>query len=318
MLHKVIKTAARIFLLVGALALITACQQEGIPQNITHEDDEEMAFTTANNNEEPNTEPNAEEATENNGDENLPSLDNTFVSLIRDNPINLLQLSPLTVGEELAVLHTTHGDVVLRFFPTEAPRAVENFVTHARNGYYDGLIFHRVIPDFMIQGGCPEGTGRGGQSIWGGTFGTEPSFNVHHFRGALAMAHAGPGTIGSQFYIVQNSNLYPQFANIFNRILEHEMDLPVGVFEDGTRVYVRDMHPQEKLEHFIENGGVPHLDWIWSDSGGHPVFGHVVSGMEVVDSIANTPSSAGDRPIQDVVIERVSFIIYDGNGNCCP
>ncbi len=93
---------------------------------------------------------------------------------------------------------TNHGDIVLELFDEDAPETVENFRTLAEKGFYDGLIFHRVIPDFMIQGGCPEGTGTGGP---GYTFKDE--FNDHKVvRGALAMANAGPGTNGSQFFIV--------------------------------------------------------------------------------------------------------------------
>jgi len=95
-------------------------------------------------------------------------------------------------------MHTNHGPIELELFEGEAPKTVDNFVKLSRDGYYDGLIFHRVIPDFMIQGGCPEGTGTGGP---GYTF--EDEFNDHKVaRGALAMANAGPNTNGSQFFIV--------------------------------------------------------------------------------------------------------------------
>ena len=95
-------------------------------------------------------------------------------------------------------LTTNHGDIVLELFDEDAPKTVDNFRKLAEDGYYDGLIFHRVIPDFMIQGGCPEGTGTGGP---GYTF--EDEFNEHKIaRGALAMANAGPNTNGSQFFIV--------------------------------------------------------------------------------------------------------------------
>jgi peptidyl-prolyl cis-trans isomerase B (cyclophilin B) len=97
-----------------------------------------------------------------------------------------------------AVLHTTAGPVTVEFFDDDAPKTVENFRKLAADGFYDGLIFHRVIPDFMIQGGCPEGTGTGGP---GYTF--EDEFNEHKIvRGALAMANAGPDTNGSQFFFV--------------------------------------------------------------------------------------------------------------------
>jgi peptidyl-prolyl cis-trans isomerase B (cyclophilin B) len=97
-----------------------------------------------------------------------------------------------------ATLHTTAGPIVVELHDEDAPKTVENFRKLSADGFYDGLIFHRVIPDFMIQGGCPEGTGRGGP---GYTF--EDEFNDHKIvRGALAMANAGPDTNGSQFFIV--------------------------------------------------------------------------------------------------------------------
>ncbi len=95
-------------------------------------------------------------------------------------------------------MHTTHGPIEFELFDADAPKTVENFRKLAGDGYYDGLTFHRVIPDFMIQGGCPLGTGTGGP---GYTF--EDEINDHKIvRGALAMANAGPNTNGSQFFIV--------------------------------------------------------------------------------------------------------------------
>src|SRR3954451_13148370 len=97
-----------------------------------------------------------------------------------------------------ATLHTNHGPIEVTLFDGDAPKTVENFRKLAGDGFYDGLIFHRVIPDFMIQGGCPEGTGTGGP---GYTF--EDEINAHKIvRGALAMANAGPNTNGWQFFIV--------------------------------------------------------------------------------------------------------------------
>src|ERR1700734_221210 len=97
-----------------------------------------------------------------------------------------------------ANMHTTLGTISLELFDDDAPKTVENFKKLAGESFYDGVIFHRVIPDFMIQGGCPEGTGTGGP---GYTF--EDEFNSHKVvRGALAMANAGPNTNGSQFFIV--------------------------------------------------------------------------------------------------------------------
>ncbi|MBZ0167429.1 MAG: peptidylprolyl isomerase, partial [Candidatus Omnitrophica bacterium] len=100
------------------------------------------------------------------------------------------------------MLQTTQGDIQVKLFPGIAPKTVENFVGHVNNGYYNGLIFHRVIPNFMIQGGDPTGTGTGGESIWGGKFGDEINPSVTFSRpGMLAMANAGPNTNGSQFFI---------------------------------------------------------------------------------------------------------------------
>jgi peptidyl-prolyl cis-trans isomerase B (cyclophilin B) len=97
-----------------------------------------------------------------------------------------------------ATLHTNHGAVTVELFDEDAPKTVENFLKLSRDGFYDGVIFHRIIKDFMIQGGDPDGTGTGGP---GYTF--EDEFNDHKVeRGALAMANAGPNTNGSQFFIV--------------------------------------------------------------------------------------------------------------------
>ena len=97
-----------------------------------------------------------------------------------------------------ATMHTNHGPIDLELYETEAPKTVDNFLKLSRDGYYDGLVFHRVIPDFMIQGGCPEGTGTGGPG-----YEFEDEINEHKIeRGALAMANRGPDTNGSQFFIV--------------------------------------------------------------------------------------------------------------------
>ena len=98
----------------------------------------------------------------------------------------------------IATLHTNHGAIDVELFDDDAPKTVENFLKLARDGFYDGVIFHRVIPDFMIQGGDPTGTGSGGPG-----YQFEDEFNQHKVvRGALAMANAGPNTNGSQFFIV--------------------------------------------------------------------------------------------------------------------
>jgi len=125
-------------------------------------------------------------------------------------------------GEQIVVMETNMGAIKIQLFPQYAPKTVENFVGHIENGYYDGIIFHRVIPEFMIQGGDPTGTGRGGESLWGGKFEDEFNPNLSNLRGALSMANAGPNTNGSQFFIVQKKggtdfldNRHSVFGQVF-------------------------------------------------------------------------------------------------------
>ena len=147
-----------------------------------------------------------------------------------------------------ATMHTSEGTIELELFPEDAPKTVDNFTKLAGEGFYDGVVFHRVIPDFMIQGGDPTGTGSGGP---GYTF--EDEFNDHPVaRGALAMANAGPNTNGSQFFIV-----------------------------------TADACP-------------------WLD-GKHTVFGQVTDGMDAVDAISQLETDPGDRPRDEVVIERIDL-----------
>ncbi|MBN2095862.1 peptidylprolyl isomerase [Candidatus Peregrinibacteria bacterium] len=112
------------------------------------------------------------------------------------------QTAPPEAGDQIAVIETNMGTIKIKLFPLKAPKTVENFVGLIEKGYYDGIIFHRVIPDFMIQGGDPTGTGMGGESLWGGKFEDEFHPDLKNIQGALSMANAGPNTNGSQFFIV--------------------------------------------------------------------------------------------------------------------
>ncbi|MBR2957024.1 MAG: peptidylprolyl isomerase [Clostridia bacterium] len=190
------------------------------------------------------------------------------------------QLAKPVSGETVATMKTSMGDIKIRLFPEAAPKTVENFTTHAKNGYYDGLIFHRVINDFMIQGGDPTGTGCGGESIWGSTFEDEFCTDLHNLRGALSMANAGPGTNGSQFFIVQ--------ADEVSRDLVEQME------QLSDRGF-----PTETVENYKAVGGTPWLDYK------HTVFGQVFEGMDVVDAIANVKTARGDKPVEDVVINTI-------------
>ena len=201
--------------------------------------------------------------------------------------MELKQLNLPKKGEEIAVIKTNHGDIMIRLFPDIAPKAVENFTTHAKNGYYDGIIFHRVINDFMIQGGDPDGSGRGGQSIWGSAFEDEFDIDYHNIRGSLSMANAGSNTNGSQFFIVQKSQVDEAFIQQMKDIGE----------EGGF--------PEAVAKAYEELGGTPWLDYK------HTVFGQVFEGMDVVDEIAQVEVGAQDKPIDPVIIETIEIIEYE-------
>ena len=124
--------------------------------------------------------------------------------------------------KEIAVIKTNMGTIELELFPKEAPKAVENFTKLANKGYYDGVTFHRVIDNFMIQGGDPTGTGRGGESIWGKSFDDEISPSLKFDKaGILAMANAGPNTNGSQFFITLAATPWLDgHYTIFGKVIE--------------------------------------------------------------------------------------------------
>ena len=187
------------------------------------------------------------------------------------------QLNEVNEKNPLVIVQTNQGDFTLELFPEVAPKTVENFVTHAKNGYYDGVIFHRVIEDFMIQGGDPTGTGMGGESIYGRTFEDEFSREAFNLYGTLSMANAGPNTNGSQFFIVTAKQVPAQMLK---------------QLKDGG-------WPEEIVEEYAKVGGTPWLDHR------HTVFGRVVEGMDVVLKIEGVERNAQDRPLEDVVIESM-------------
>ena len=159
------------------------------------------------------------------------------------------------MANRTAVIETNKGTIRVELLEQDAPKTTENFITLAQRGYYDGIIFHRVIKGFMIQGGDPTGTGSGGQSAAGGRFDDEinrnsPVYQTGYKKGTMAMANAGPNTNGSQFFIM-------------------------------------------------------HVDYPLPPS--YTIFGRVTEGQEVVDAIATTPTGPGDRPVQDVRMEKVTI-----------
>lgn len=197
--------------------------------------------------------------------------------------MSAFQLSAPAPGDTVAVMHTSMGDIRIRLFGDYAPRAVENFTTHAKNGYYNGLKFHRVIRDFMIQGGDPRGNGTGGESIYGHSFEDEFHPLLHNLRGALSMANAGPGTNGSQFFIVQ--------ANTVPEGMVPQME------QLGEKYF-----PTDIIEAYNACGGTPWLDYH------HTVFGQVFEGMDVVDAIAAVEVGNADMPVNDVLIHSIDIL----------
>lgn len=152
----------------------------------------------------------------------------------------------------VAVIQTTMGTIELELFADKAVKTAQNFVGLAETKYYNGIIFHRVINNFMIQGGDPAGTGSGGESIWGKPFEDEVKTGLKHSsEGILSMANAGPNTNGSQFFITLKAT--------------------------------------------------PWLD------GKHTVFGKVISGMEVVKAIGKIKTNQNDKPLIDVVMQKVTI-----------
>ena len=194
-------------------------------------------------------------------------------------------------GETVAVLRTDFGDIAVRFFPEQAPKAVENFLIHAQNGYYNGVLFHRVVSQFMIQGGDPEGNGTGGESIWGKYFEDEFSGELHNLRGALSMANRGTNTNGSQFFVVQAQTTGASYIKSMYSAA-------------ASRGYTK-----EVIGAYKTYGGTPHLDY------NHTVFGQVFAGMDTVDKIAAVSTdSRSNKPLQDVVIRSVDVLEYKSAG----
>ena len=192
-------------------------------------------------------------------------------------------------GETIATIKVKNfGEIKVKFFNDVAPKAVENFVTHAKNGYYDGTTFHRVMEEFMIQGGDPLGNGTGGESIWNKGFGEEIDANIVPYKGALCMASRGTGTssIGSQFFIVQ-ANYSESMAGILKQYGFDEI----------------------LLEQYKKYGGYLSL------YGGYTVFGQVFEGIEVVDTIAKVEkqeSVTGELsvPVEQVIVEKITISEY--------
>lgn len=221
------------------------------------------------------------------------------------------QLEKPAKDEEIAVINTSKGSFKVRFFPEEAPKAVENFKSLAKKGYYNGIIFHRVIKDFMIQGGDPTGTGTGGESIWGKDFEDEFSANLFNITGALSMANRGPNTNSSQFFINnQNPDAFGGWENF-----EYAYNVYKSNPKEFTRRYGGTLDMSKITDEikalYQQNGGSPHLDGYYNTAKrGHTVFGQVFEGMDTVNTISNAKTDNMSKPLEEIKIESINFENY--------
>ena len=188
-----------------------------------------------------------------------------------------LQLRIPDAGSAIAVFDTNKGVFKAVLYPQFAPNAVQNFVTHSNNGYYNETTFHRVIADFIIQGGDPTNTGSGGDSIWMLPFEDEFDESLHHYRGALCMVSTGKNTNKSQFFIVQGGEITNDMINRMK----------------GAGF------PQGVIDAYREVGGRPTLDYNYT------IFGQVYDGLDVVDAINEAATRDDNRPVEDIVIKSI-------------
>jgi len=226
------------------------------------------------------------------------------------------QLDKPADGEEIAVLTTSMGVIKLRLFPNAAPKAVENFKGLINKGYYNGLTFHRIIKDFMIQSGDPKGDGTGGESIWGKTFSDELNTNLLNLCGAVAMANSGNNTNGSQFFINQKSNSTAIAWDTYQKNYEVYKQSP----EEFTQQYGGTLDMSKVTDDYKkiynEKGGTPSLDGAYNTAQqGYTVFAQVIEGMDVVNKIAAVPvaedaNGEKSKPVTPVKITKAEIQKY--------
>ena len=192
-----------------------------------------------------------------------------------------IQLQKPEKGDKVAVVETSEGTIKFLLFEEYAPKAVFNFITLAKNGYYDGTVFHRTIAGFCVQGGSPDGTATGGTSCWGLEFEDEFSDHLHHYSGAVSMANHGDDTNGSQFFFVTS---------------------PIADLKDSVRDAMRDNGWREDVvDAYVDAGGLPQLDYRYT------VFGQIYEGLNVAYKISRSETDENDRPVKDVVVESVTI-----------
>lgn len=228
------------------------------------------------------------------------------------------QLALPEKGEEICVLTTNYGEIHMRFFPEAAPKAVYNFKSLVLSGYYDGLTFHRVIDDFMIQGGDPNGDGTGGESIWGEEFEDEFHTNLVNISGAVSCANHGADTNGSQFFINAVTpgevqwELYEEYYSYYEQYLSYGEEMAAQFTAMYGGVLDMEKVTDEYRELYDENGGNLHLDGAYSTAGtGHTVFAQVYEGMDVVRQIMSVQTDDNNKPISEVTILSAEILEYE-------
>ena len=193
-----------------------------------------------------------------------------------------LQLSSPKAGDTIAIFDTSLGVFKAVLYPQYTPKAVENFVTLSKNGYYNESTFHRVISDFIIQGGDPTYTGSGGDSKWLLPFEDEFTDQLHHYRGALSMVNTGKNTNRSQFFIVTGGEMTEEIINKMKS---------AG-------------YPQRVIDAYREVGGRPTLDYRYT------IFGQIYDGLDIVDAINAVQINDDNRPKEDVIIKSIIIDVY--------
>ncbi|MCR5653832.1 MAG: peptidylprolyl isomerase [Ruminococcus sp.] len=236
------------------------------------------------------------------------------------------QLEMPKKGDTIAILKTSKGDITLRFFEEYAPNTVNNFIELAKAGKYNGVLFHRVMKDFMIQTGDYENNnGTGGKSIYGDTFEDEFCDKLLNIRGSVAMANSGRDTNGSQFFINQSdaahykeSGTYKTYENNWKQIKTQMNDYKddaetVGNLANyGTSCLDTDAVPAAMKKLYEKNGGNIWLDGAYNPSdAGHTVFAQVIDGMDVVDKIADANVDSSSKPLTDITIDNIEITKYN-------
>lgn len=264
------KALAIVLILCFTVTAFSACSKRGEASSSSSEESVSSASSSEQSSE--ISRPTVSEAAANNAQKD-------------EDEIVLLQFEEPKADANIAVVTTNMGEFRIVLYPDQAPKAVENFVRLAQDGYYNGKVFHYVEDGFMIQGGAVNSNGTGSRSVFKNSAGeqeffeAEPDWDLWHFRGAVSLANTSENLNGSQFVIVQAGDIY-------------------GYTEDDL---AEAKFPQKVIDKYKDVGGIPHRD------GYNTVFGMITDGMDVVDQIAKVETDASGVPLSPVLIESVTI-----------